>query len=53
MPCPGYRRTGTIVFARAVRISKTYGADVVQVMSQNPYRVTCDIRGMGLTARHC
>jgi exodeoxyribonuclease V alpha subunit len=25
--------------ARAVRIYKTYGADAVQVMSENPYRL--------------
>ena len=33
--------------ARAVRIFKTYGADAVQVMSENPYRLTRDIRGVG------
>jgi exodeoxyribonuclease V alpha subunit len=33
--------------ARAVRIYKTYGADAVQVMSENPYRLACDIRGIG------
>ena len=33
--------------ARAVRIFKTYGADAVQVMSENPYRLACDIRGIG------
>src|SRR5256886_55996 len=33
--------------ARAVRIFKTYGADAVQVMSQNPYRLARDIRGIG------
>src|ERR1039457_999459 len=33
--------------ARAVRIYKTYGADAVQVMSENPYRLTRDIRGIG------
>jgi Helix-hairpin-helix containing domain len=30
-----------------VRIFKTYGADAVQVMSQNPYRLARDIRGIG------
>jgi exodeoxyribonuclease V alpha subunit len=30
--------------ARAVRIYKTYGADAVQVMSENPYRLARDIR---------
>ena len=33
--------------ARAVRIYKTYGADAVQVMSENPYRLAQDIRGIG------
>jgi exodeoxyribonuclease V alpha subunit len=32
--------------ARAVRIYKTYGADAVQVMSENPYRLARDIRGI-------
>ena len=33
--------------ARAVRIFKTYGTDAVQVMSENPYRLAKDIRGIG------
>src|SRR6187399_1618479 len=33
--------------ARAVRIYKTYGADAVQVMTENPYRLARDIRGIG------
>jgi exodeoxyribonuclease V alpha subunit len=33
--------------ARAVRIYKTYGIDAVQVMSENPYRLARDIRGIG------
>src|ERR1700680_4300701 len=33
--------------ARAVRIFKTYGADAVQVMPENPYRLARDIRGIG------
>jgi exodeoxyribonuclease V alpha subunit len=33
--------------ARAVRIFKTYGADAIQVMSANPYRLARDIRGIG------
>ena len=33
--------------ARAVRIYKTYGADAVQVMSENPYRLARDVRGIG------
>jgi exodeoxyribonuclease V alpha subunit len=33
--------------ARAVRIFKTYGADAIQVMTENPYRLARDIRGIG------
>ena len=33
--------------ARAVRIFKTYGTDSVQIMSENPYRLAKDIRGIG------
>jgi exodeoxyribonuclease V alpha subunit len=33
--------------ARAVRIYKTYGADAIQVMTENPYRLARDIRGIG------
>src|SRR5262245_4652710 len=33
--------------ARAVRIFKTYGGDAIQVMTQNPYRLARDIRGIG------
>src|ERR1700677_3592794 len=33
--------------ARAVRVFKTYGADAVQVMTENPYRLARDIRGIG------
>jgi exodeoxyribonuclease V alpha subunit len=33
--------------ARAVRIFKTYRADAVQVMTENPYRLARDIRGIG------
>ena len=33
--------------ARAVRIFKTYGADAIQVMMENPYRLARDIRGIG------
>src|SRR6266581_647328 len=33
--------------ARSVRIYKTYGADAVQIMTQNPYRLARDIRGIG------
>ncbi len=34
--------------ARAVRIYKTYGGDAGQVMSENPYRLARDIRGIGV-----
>ena len=33
--------------ARSVRIYKTYGADSLQVMTENPYRLARDIRGIG------
>jgi ATP-dependent exoDNAse (exonuclease V) alpha subunit len=33
--------------SRAVRIYKTYGAEAVQLISQNPYRLARDIRGIG------
>ena len=33
--------------SRAVRIYKTYGADAVQVITDNPYRLARDIRGIG------
>lgn len=33
--------------ARAVRIFKTYGADAVKVLTENPYRLARDIRGIG------
>src|SRR6266498_598300 len=33
--------------ARAVRIFKTYGADAIQVMTENPYRLARNIRGIG------
>src|SRR4030095_2837856 len=37
--------------SRAVRIYKTYGPDAVQLISENPYRLARDIRGIGfLTA---
>jgi exodeoxyribonuclease V alpha subunit len=32
--------------ARAVRIFKTYGGDAVQIMTENPYRLARDIRGI-------
>jgi len=33
--------------ARAVRIFKTYGADAVPLVTENPYRLARDIRGIG------
>ena len=33
--------------SRAVRIFKTYGSDAIQVMTENPYRLARDIRGIG------
>src|SRR5246127_1792029 len=33
--------------SRSVRIYKTYGADAVQLISENPYRLARDIRGIG------
>ena len=37
--------------SRAVRIYKTYGAEAVQLVTENPYRLARDIRGIGfLTA---
>ncbi len=36
--------------ARAVRIYKTYGADALQLISQNPYRLARDIRGIGFAS---
>jgi exodeoxyribonuclease V alpha subunit len=33
--------------SRAVRIFKTYGHDAIQVMTENPYRLASDIRGIG------
>ncbi|MDA0338979.1 MAG: ATP-dependent RecD-like DNA helicase [Proteobacteria bacterium] len=37
----------TVGTARAVRIFKTYGTDAVQIMTENPYRLARDIRGIG------
>jgi exodeoxyribonuclease V alpha subunit len=33
--------------SRAVRIFKTYGADALRLISENPYRLARDIRGIG------
>jgi len=36
-----------VATSRAVRIYKTYGAEAVQRISENPYRLARDIRGIG------
>ena len=33
--------------SRAVRIHKTYGADAIAIVRDNPYRLAADIRGIG------
>jgi exodeoxyribonuclease V alpha subunit len=33
--------------SRSVRIFKTYGADAIQVLTENPYRLARDVRGIG------
>ena len=33
--------------SRAVRIFKTYGSDAIRLISENPYRLARDIRGIG------
>src|SRR5258708_9533678 len=33
--------------SRAVRIFKTYGADAVQLISEDPYRLARDLKGIG------
>jgi exodeoxyribonuclease V alpha subunit len=35
----------------AVRIFKSYGTEAVQVMTENPYRLARDIRGIGFRPR--
>src|SRR5262249_53958061 len=42
-----FRHSQGVGTARAVRIYKPYGGDAVQVMSENPYRLARDIRGIG------
>jgi exodeoxyribonuclease V alpha subunit len=42
-----FLHTNGVGTARAVRIYKTYGSDAVQVMTDNPYRLTRDVRGIG------
>lgn len=36
--------------SRAVRIYKTYGADAIGVIKENPYRLARDIRGIGFVS---
>lgn len=33
--------------SRALRIYKTYGADAIKIISENPYKLVLDIRGIG------
>ena len=33
--------------SRSVRIFKTYGAEAIQVLTENPYRLARDVRGIG------
>jgi exodeoxyribonuclease V alpha subunit len=40
-------RSHDVSAARLVRVFKTYGSDAIQVMSENPYRLARDIRGIG------
>jgi exodeoxyribonuclease V alpha subunit len=42
-----YLHSNGVGTSRAVRIYKTYGADAVQLISENPYRLARDIRGIG------
>jgi exodeoxyribonuclease V alpha subunit len=42
-----FLHTNGVGTSRAVRIYKTYGTDAVRVISENPYRLAKDIRGIG------
>jgi exodeoxyribonuclease V alpha subunit len=42
-----FLHTNGVGTSRAVRIYRTYGNDAVQVISENPYRLARDIRGIG------
>src|SRR5438874_1738744 len=46
-PCRADHGVGT---ARAVRIYKTYGNDALKLISENPYRLARDIRGIGFAS---
>lgn len=37
----------SISTARAVRIYKTYGPEAIQIITENPYRLARDVRGIG------
>jgi exodeoxyribonuclease V alpha subunit len=37
----------SISTAKAVRIYKTYGAEAIRVLTENPYQLAKDIRGIG------
>ena len=46
-----FLHTHGVTTSRAVRIHRTYGADAVKVLTEDPYRLARDIRGIGfLTA---
>jgi exodeoxyribonuclease V alpha subunit len=46
-----FLHTHGVSTSRAVRIHRTYGADAVKVLTEDPYRLARDIRGIGfLTA---
>jgi exodeoxyribonuclease V alpha subunit len=46
-----FLHTHGVSTSRAVRIHRTYGADAVRVLTEDPYRLARDIRGIGfLTA---
>jgi exodeoxyribonuclease V alpha subunit len=42
-----FLHTNGVGTSRAVRIYKTYGADAVRLISENPYRLARDIKGIG------
>src|SRR5207245_8467845 len=42
-----FLHSNSVGTSRAVRIYKTYGTDAVQLISENPYRLARDIRGIG------
>ncbi len=42
-----FLHTNGVGTSRAVRIFKTYGTNAIQVMTDNPYRLARDIRGIG------